>query len=192
MADIDSQVVKSYNPGDPAGTGAFQEELKNQQLNDALSSGTVDQILMKSGYGAVYDHHVAIKKDLAAFITIEDVIVQIANTNTYDFGEYVTSKELFIKSNINPAQLSVPTTSHIRRRGEIAVDNFDGSLYLLGEGGTAVVKVDAGTVNGFVVERDVLAGSGGDAMLSRDEIRTLINSAFTYDAPTNSLTIRAV
>lgn len=186
--DINGQVIRSYAPDG----GALQEEIQNQQLNDALAAGTVDGILMKTGYSAVYDHHVVIKKNLASFVTITDVIDQIGNTNVYDFGDYSSSKKLYIKSNSDASSQSVPTTSHITRRGEIAVDNFDGSLYLLGNAGADVVKVDAGTVNGFVIQKDVLSGAGGTAMMTRDEIKALINSAFDYNSGSNTLTISAV
>lgn len=192
--EINGQIIKSYAPGDPAGTGAFQEEIQNQQLNDALQAGTIDAILMKTGYSAVYDHHIVIKKDLASFITIDDVIDQISITATYDFGDYAFSdRRLFVKSNSNYASApATPTTAHITQPGELAVDNYDGALYLLGAGGTQVVKVDAGTVNGFVVQRDVLAGAGETAMMTRGEIRAMINSAFSYNAGTNSLTINTI
>ena len=57
---------------------------------------------------------------------------------------------------------------------------------MLGNQGTEVVKVDAGSVNGFTIERDVVD------MLNETEIKALINSAFSYDALTNSLTISTV
>ncbi len=192
--DINAQIIKSYAPGDPAGAGAFQEELQNQQLNDALQAGTVDAILMKTGYSAVYDHHVVIKKDLGAFVTIAEVINQIAITPTYNFGDYLYSDQrLYVKSNSTYATTqATPTTAHITHPGELAVDNFNGALYLLGNGGTQVVKVDAGTVNGFVVQKDVLSGAGETAIMTRGEIRAMINSAFSYNAGTNSLTIRTI
>lgn len=192
MADVDSQVIKSYLPGDPSGTGAFQEELKNQQLNDALNSGTVDAILMKTGYGAIYDHHVVIKKDLVGFTTSQEVQIIVDQTTVYDFGDYNSTKRLYVKSNIDPTQKQAPTLAHFGRRGEMAVDNFDGSLYTLKRNAenTAdeVTKIDAGTVNGYTIETNIIAAE----YLNSTEIKVLINSLFTYDAATNSLTISAV
>ena len=184
----DNQIVKSYLPGEPAGTGEFQEELVNQQLNDALSAGTIDGILMKSGYSSVYDHHVVVRKELSDYVTYTNLQSEINNTLVYDFGDYTSNKKLYVKSNANPLSQSIPTMSHITRRGEIAVDNYDGSLYLLGSEGTVVQKVDAGTINGHVVEVDVLASD----YLDQQAIKDLINSAFDYDSVTNTLTIKTV
>lgn len=189
MADVDSQVIYSYNPGDPQGSGAFQEELKNQQLNEALASGTVDNITMKTGYGGTGPYSVAIQKDLGQFITLPDVTTEINNTNTYNFGNYTSTKKLYVKSSANYAtQKAVPVINTQLSIGEIAIDNFDASLYLLGASGTQVKKVDAGSVNGFVVETNVTTAGYVD----RNTVIALINSAFVYDSVTNSLTIKTI
>lgn len=213
--DINAEIVRTYEPGSDPQTPDFNE-IHNQQLNEALQAGTVEGILMKTGYVAQYDHNVVIKRDIAGFITRADLENYVQNVsfdfkgydNVYDPIAGLSGTQLQIKHNLNynGSHPSMPTTTQVTKPGEIAVDNFDGALYLRAYGPThsnpsntpspRIVKVDAGTVNGFVVQRDVFApGSGSgdaDAFLNKQEMVNLVNGAFAYDASLNKLTIRKV
>ena len=186
--NINSQTVHTYAIGSDGST--FEQEIINQQLNEALEAGTVEGILMKSGYVAQSDYNVAIKRDLANFATFGDVQL-IVDESDYNFGGYDSTKTLQVKHNLTPNTKRVPLYNELDSYGEIIADNNDGSIYLLGNKGLTVQKVDAGTVNGFVIQRDVLAG-GETGMLTLSEIKALINTAFIYDSGTNSLTIKAL
>ena len=186
--NINSQAVHTYAIGSDGST--FEQEVINQQLNEALEAGTVEGILMKSGYVAQSDYNVAIKRDLANFSTFGDVQL-IVDTSDYNFGGYDSEKTLQVKHNLTPTTQRIPLYNELDSHGEIVADNYDGSIYLLGNKGLTVQKVDAGTVNGFIIQRDVLIG-GDTGMLTQAEVKALINSAFVYDAANNSLTIRSL
>lgn len=214
--DINAEIVRSYEPGADIGTADFNE-IHNQQLNEALQAGTVEGILMKTGYVAQYDYNVVIKRDIAGFITRAD-LVNYVDTVSFDFKGYdnindpgagISGTQLQVKHNLAYAgNIPVrPTTAEVTKAGEIAVDNYDGALYLRAYGAThsnptgtpspRIVKVDAGTVNGYVVERDIFAPGGGGGgpendILNKEEMVNLINGAFSYDAVLNKLTIRKV
>ena len=213
--DINAEIVRSYEPGLDQNTPEYSE-IHNQQLNEALQAGTVEGILMKTGYVAQYDHNVVIKRDIAGFITRADLVNYI-DTVSFDFKGYdnindpiagIAGTQLQVKHNLAFAGASPvrPNTNQITKAGEIAVDNFDGALYLRAYGRThsnptgtpspRIVKVDAGTENGYVVERDIFAPGGpggpGDSILNKQEVVNLINGAFSYDSVLNKLTIRKV
>ncbi len=180
MSDVNQQVVISRDPGNPLGTGDIQDELKNQQLNTALAAGTVDTILMKTGYVAIYDYNVVVKKDVKDFCTPTCVQDLIDSFNGYDFGAYeYLAKRLYIKSNKDYATSSdTPDTIELWNR-EIAIDNNDGSLYLRGSQGTAVQKVDAGTVNG----NQILGTWNPDLYYTKTDIKIILNGMFEYQPP---------
>jgi len=182
--NVNSQKVRSYEPG----TDRYQE-IQNQQLNEALKSGTVDGILMSPGYSAILSMNVVVKRDLADFVKQSDINA-IVNSASLDFGDYTepSTHTLKVKNNHDFTRQKSPNI-HQLSVGEIAIDNYDGSLYLRGQSGQTVQKVDAGSVNGFRIEKDVLA-SGGDELLTSDQVTQLFRAAFQYDAASNSLTIR--
>lgn len=204
--DINAEVVRSYIPGSDVNTPDYNE-VHNQQLNEALQAGTVEGILMKTGYVAQYDYNVVVKRDIAGFITRADLDLAINNAS-FNFGGYdENTRNLQVKHNLDFDTIDhpiVPSISQITKAGEIAIDNYDGSLYLRAYGKThsnpsgtpspRIVKVDAGTVNGYVVERDVLDSTdpNGGGILNKTEIVNLINGAFVYDPALNKLTIRKV
>ena len=182
--NINSQKVRSYTPG----TEQYQE-IQNQQLNEALKSGTVDGILMAPGYSAVLSMNVAVKRDLADFVKQSDINASI-NQASFDFGDYSepATHALKVKSNHDFTHQKSPTNYQLAT-GEIAIDNYDGSLYLRGNAGQTIQKVNAGSVNGFRIEKDVLASGSGEVLNSAQVVQ-LFRDAFQYDAATNSLTIR--
>ncbi len=203
-SNIENEVIRTYDPSQPEGVGAFAQDIQNQQLNDALASGTVDNILLAATYVSQNDYNVVVKRDIQGFVTEADVVRVVNEIPTYDFGDYASSvRRLFIKSEMALTP-TVPTTAHLTRRGELAVDNYNATLYALTNAErdsngdwaalptTKVAAINAGTVNGYIVEQNVYAGNGNDAMLTREEIKNLINAAFSYDAVTNSLTISQI
>ena len=186
---IEDQVINSLTPTEVPGEGVFAEELQNQQLNTALASGTVDSILMKSDYTAVYDYQVVVKKDLNSYILKTELADTITASSDFDFGGYDSGKGLYIKSNQDPTSKLIPNLQNITHIGELAVDNYDGALYTRKRNDTntadVITKIDAGSVNGFKVEKDVTS----DTVISESDVRLLINSMFDYDSASNSLTI---
>jgi len=202
---IDSEYVKLYPQGDDVSSG----EIKNQQLNDALATGTVNRILLKSGYIPSSAYDVVIKQNLDDYAKLTEIstALSLASLNYRTFQEFPRNPDKTFQlkySGTYNAVPAAPTYTNLNLPGEIAVDNYDASLYTLSfyvKNSSGImearpepvpVKIDAGTVNSFVVERDVKAGIGDDAMMSREEIKDLINSAFIYDSGTGALTITAL
>jgi hypothetical protein len=209
---IEQQVVASRLPdGSNTGTGAVQEELKNQQLNEALASGTVTEILMHPNYQSFNDQHVVVRKEIGNFVLRNEVRAIIDEYTPYDFGSYgwnvnnpdpTKRRVAYLKSSGAYTQYEkAPTIDQIHDRGEIALDNFQAAIWTRRYAefdstskqwnklpNPVISKIDAGSVNGYKLEMDVLPG----VVLTRDEIVALINSAFVYDSVTNSLTVKKV
>ncbi len=190
MSNVNEQIVVSRDPGTPLGTGQIQEELKNQQLNTALAAGTVDEILMKTGYSPYYDFHVVVLKDIKDFCTPDCVNDLIKSFNDFDFGYYNTSttptRDLYIQTNITSTSAAkVPNTTECQPR-QICIDNYDGSLYLRGKKNAAVVKVNAGTVNGWIIKN---TNNSSQTVLdlkdyyTKTEVISKLNAQYTYVSP---------
>ncbi len=200
MAGIDGQIIASRvaNPS-ALGEGAVLAEVPHQQLNTALAAGTVDTILMKSGYESIDDYNVVVRKDLGDYITIEDVKEYLKNW-TMNCGYYGNNQNedlfptLILKTNSSYSSSKKPTKTELSSagttlKGEMAIDPFDGSLYVWGNKGTSIVGVNAGTVNNYEVNRPVPPVGDSGSWLTRAEIVKLINDSFIYNSSENALTI---
>ncbi len=201
MSVIDGQVIASRvaNPG-ALGEGTVLAEVPHQQLNTALAAGTVDTILMKTGYVPSDDYNVVILKDLGSYITLDDVKTLLSNWTT-DCGVYNTLTpqdtvpNISLKRNKDPSSKCAATNLDLEcdglgtPNGEVAIDPYDGTLYVWGDKGGKVVAVNSGTVNNKIVDRDVPAKGNSEAWLTKVEITKLINDSFIYDPTLNALTI---
>ncbi len=196
MSSIDGQIIASRIPNPSAiGEGVVLAEVPHQQLNTALAAGTVDTILMKSGYVPIDDYNVVVKKDLGAYITLDNVKDLLMDWTT-DCGYYNpltpqdTVPNILLKSNYGLSNKKAAGASDLSEgKGEVAIDPFDGTLYVWGNKGTKVVPVNAGTVNGYEVNREVPAVGTSGTWLTRAEIVNLINASFIYNSSQNALTI---
>ncbi len=193
---IDGQIVVMRPPtGD--GTGTPVSEVENQQLNDALASGTVGSILMSSTYDMTDNNHVATKKYLAGYAQYND-IQNLINDSDLDFKWYDSSKTLEIKANQNYPISAVKPSNTQLDVAEIAVDNNDGSIwtrrYAAWSDGVApgvsgiVSRINAGAVNGVVIDPlDYFSKSDVESYVVNK-----INEAFSYNSATNARTIKRV
>ncbi len=198
---IDSEIVRSYAPG--AGATVF-EEIPNQQLNEALESGTVSSILMSPDYTMTLNKHVATKADLSGYAAYTD-IQNIVDLSSLDFTWYDNPlKTLKIKANENGNTTQTPPLhGQIADFGEIAVDNADGSIWTrryfeldpddnptipIPNGPLQISRINAGSVNGIVIDKNNFVD--GDVM--KQYTVDKINEAFSYNSTTNSLTIKRV
>ncbi len=196
MSVIDGQVIASRAPNPSAiGEGVVLAEVPHQQLNTALAAGTVDTILMKTGYVATDDFNVIVKKDLGSYITLDDVKT-LLSTWTTDCGYYNpltpqnTVPHILLKSNFAKQTKKAAVNADLPAgQGEVAIDPFDGTLYVWGKKGTLVVPVNAGTVNNYTVNRTVPPIGHSDAWLTKAQIVNLINESFIYNSSANSLTV---
>jgi hypothetical protein len=199
---IDSEVVVMHVPNTDGnvGSGAASSEVKNQQLNEALASGTVDSILMKDSYVSTLNSHVVVRKDLSnyASFTAIDAAIAAASLN---FTWYDSPKKLQIKANPNYNGIPAAPTNAQLGIAEMAVDNSDASIYTrryhkfnsdgsLGAAipGGKVSRINAGYVNGISID--------SSNFLSKDDIQNYvvnkINEAFSYNSSINSLTVKKV
>ncbi len=198
--NINSQFVKTYEQGalvtDPSG------EIKNQQLNEALAAGTVESILMKTGYVPQHAYHVVVKQNIDGFLRISDVD-DILRKASFDFGFWqdwnTGDKTMQLKHSktYGSTESAFANTSKLQKNGEVIVDNYNAGVWsrayhARAAGGGAwqsiapkIVKIDAGTVNGYHVDMDVRKGD----VLTKQEIIDMINGMFKYNAVDGSLTI---
>ncbi len=180
--DVDSQVVISRE-SNGLGTGSFQQELKNQQLNEALASGTVERILMKVPTQFKTDQDIVIHKDLINFLTKPELI-DFLKKYTFDFGNYATRLPLLRhKRNASYRTASKKPSTSDCSLGEALIDEFDASLWLRGNKGNTVMRVNAGTIDGH---------AWGD-WASKDWVRTYVRdalrAAFDYNSSKNELIV---
>ena len=215
-SSIDAQIIKTWEPTAALdGTGAFAAEVKNQQLNTALAAGTVDTILMKSGYDPTLAYNVICLKHIAQFLTKEQILELIIGT-TLDFGFYngrpiaqrlniITNKDPEFSGNI------VPRIDDFKGHpdgqaggayvGELMVNNSDCGVwstrykpYLHPNGFTEsnsypkASKIDAGSVNGVYIDGDTFTNSDDIKMM----IMNAVNASYSYNSTTNALTIKKI